>query len=202
VRVFFYLEDRERVLDTAMDKVMLSLTNFASEVEREKARQRTYDAMLRKAKNLQVTGGKVYGYDNRDVLSPTVGPDGRQQRLCVVRTINPEQAGVVRRIFQLCAEGKGITRIARTLNAEHIAPPRQAKGWAPTAIREMLHRPLYRGEIMRVRREWKPIHVANPRTRWDGVVAYSGGTIWLHVSLSTSLPLLKWARISKGFLSS
>ena len=29
VRVFFYLEDRERTLDNAMDKVMLSLTNFA-----------------------------------------------------------------------------------------------------------------------------------------------------------------------------
>ena len=33
VRVFFYLEDRERTLDSAMDKVMLSLTNFASEME-------------------------------------------------------------------------------------------------------------------------------------------------------------------------
>ena len=31
VRVFFYLEDRERTLDNAMDKVMLSLTNFAAE---------------------------------------------------------------------------------------------------------------------------------------------------------------------------
>src|SRR5262249_36585323 len=50
VRVFFYLEDRERTLDSAMDKVMLSLTNFAAEMERERARQRTYDAMVRKAK--------------------------------------------------------------------------------------------------------------------------------------------------------
>ena len=58
VRVFFYLEDRERTLDNAMDKVMLSLTNFAAEMEREKARQRTYDAMLRKAKALHVTGGQ------------------------------------------------------------------------------------------------------------------------------------------------
>jgi site-specific DNA recombinase len=37
VRVFYYLEDRKRTLDTAMDKVMLSLTGFASEVERENA---------------------------------------------------------------------------------------------------------------------------------------------------------------------
>ena len=35
VRVFLYLEDRERTLDNAMDKVMLSLSNFASEMERE-----------------------------------------------------------------------------------------------------------------------------------------------------------------------
>ncbi|MBI5627529.1 MAG: recombinase family protein, partial [Candidatus Rokubacteria bacterium] len=37
-RVFFYLEDRERTLDNALDKVMLSLTSFAAEMEREKAR--------------------------------------------------------------------------------------------------------------------------------------------------------------------
>jgi DNA invertase Pin-like site-specific DNA recombinase len=50
VRVFFYLEDRERTPDSPTDKIMLSLTAFADELEREKARQRTYDAMQRKAK--------------------------------------------------------------------------------------------------------------------------------------------------------
>ena len=55
VRVFFYLADQERTLDNALDKVMLSLTNFSAEMEREKASQRTYDAMLRKAKAFHVT---------------------------------------------------------------------------------------------------------------------------------------------------
>src|SRR5512138_2588547 len=32
VRVFFYLENRERTLDSALDKVMLSLTNFSAEM--------------------------------------------------------------------------------------------------------------------------------------------------------------------------
>src|SRR5215470_14410593 len=64
VRVFFYLEDRERTLDSPTDKIMLSLTAFADELEREKARQRTYDAMVRKARAGQVTGGRVFGYDN------------------------------------------------------------------------------------------------------------------------------------------
>ncbi len=44
------LDDRERKLDTAVGKMMLSLTTFSAELEREKARQRTRDAMLRKAK--------------------------------------------------------------------------------------------------------------------------------------------------------
>src|SRR5260370_29281114 len=64
VRVFLYLEDRERTLDNAMDKVMLSLSNFASEREREKAGQRTYAAMPRKVKAGHATGGKGYDYQN------------------------------------------------------------------------------------------------------------------------------------------
>ena len=64
VRVFFYLEDRERTLDSPTDKIMLSLTAFADELEREKARQRTYDAMLRKARAGHVTGGRVFGYES------------------------------------------------------------------------------------------------------------------------------------------
>jgi site-specific DNA recombinase len=83
VRVFLYLEDRERTLDSAIDKVMLSLTGFAAEVEREKAGQRTHDAMLRKAKALHVTGGKIYGYDNVDVLGEVRDAEGRRVRLHV-----------------------------------------------------------------------------------------------------------------------
>src|SRR5215468_8056617 len=64
VRVFFYLEDRERTIDSPTDKIMLSLTTFADELEREKARQRTYDAMVRKARAGHVTGGRTFGYDN------------------------------------------------------------------------------------------------------------------------------------------
>jgi len=56
VRVFFYLEDRERTLDSPTDKIMLSLTAFADELEREKARQRTYDAIIRKAKAVTSPG--------------------------------------------------------------------------------------------------------------------------------------------------
>ena len=142
VRVFFYLEDRERTLDSALDKMMLSLTGFASEMERERAKQRTYDAMLRKARAGHVTGGKTFGYDNRDVLS-------EGHRLYVLRVVNQQEAAIVRQIFDMYAGGLGITRIAKCLNAEGVLAPRQSpRGWAPTAVREILHRPLYKGEIV------------------------------------------------------
>ena len=37
VQIWFYLNDQQRKLNTAMDKIMGSLTGFASEIEREKA---------------------------------------------------------------------------------------------------------------------------------------------------------------------
>jgi DNA invertase Pin-like site-specific DNA recombinase len=146
VRVFFYLENRERTLDSPTDKIMLSLTAFADELEREKARQRTYDAMIRKARAGHVTGGRVFGYDNVDVP----GPDGSRSH--VVRRVNEGEAGVVRRIFELSAAGAGLTRITKTLNEDGALAPRSQQGrpvaWAPSSVREVLLRPLYRGEIV------------------------------------------------------
>ena len=90
VRIFFYLEDRERTLDSPTDKIMMSPTAFADELEREKARQRTYDAMIRKARAGHVTGGRVFGYDNLEIL----GGDGTRSH--VERRINDAEAAVVR----------------------------------------------------------------------------------------------------------
>ncbi len=69
VRVFFYLEDRERTIESATDKLMLSVVAFADEMEREKSRQRTYDALMRKAKRGSCGRRKTFGYDNVEVLT-------------------------------------------------------------------------------------------------------------------------------------
>ena len=103
VRVFFYLEDRERTLDSPTDKIMLSLTAFADELEREKARQRTYDAMLRKARAGHVTGGGCFGYTN---VRTTTGH--------VERHINATEADIIQRIFRLSAGGSGRRRSRRS----------------------------------------------------------------------------------------
>ncbi|MEP7307311.1 MAG: recombinase family protein [Acidobacteriota bacterium] len=146
VRVFFYLEDRERTLNSPIEKAMLSLQTMADEMEREKARQRTYDAMQRKARAGHVTGGACFGYRAIEI----VGTDGRRSH--VERELDPTAADVIRRIFRLSAEGHGIKAIAKQLNAAGAPSPRAQGGrsnsWAPSSVREVLFRPLYRGEIV------------------------------------------------------
>jgi site-specific DNA recombinase len=146
VRCFSYLEKREILMETPTDKFLMSAVTFSADLERDKASQRTYDALLRKARAAHVTGGRLFGYDNRVVL----GADGRRSH--VERVIRAEEAAVVRRIFELTAEGCGLTRVTKLLNAEGCTSPRAQRGrpkaWAPSSVREVLRRDTYRGVIV------------------------------------------------------
>lgn len=133
VRVFFYLENRERTLESATDKLLMSVTAFADELEREKARQRVTDAMVRKAKAGHVCGGRTFDYDNVDVP----GPSG--DRAFVVYQINPDEAAVVRRIFALAAMGEGFKAI--TKRSERRARDRATAGARPHARVGAVDRP-------------------------------------------------------------
>jgi site-specific DNA recombinase len=160
VRVFFYLENRERTLDSPTDKIMLSLTTFADELERDKARQRTYDAMLRKARAGHVTGGRLFGYDNVEIHAV----DGSRSH--VQRRINEAEAVIILRIFQLSADGYGVKAITKILNAQGARSPRAQRGrsqsWSPTSVREVLFRDVYRGQQTwnrtRKRNQWGQHH--------------------------------------------
>ena len=86
----------------------------------------------------------------------------------------------MRRIFQMSADGAGLTAITKTLNAEGAPSPRPQQGrpaaWAPSSVREVLYRELYRGVIVwnqtRKRDRWGQVH-ARPRagTEWIRVPA-------------------------------
>jgi DNA invertase Pin-like site-specific DNA recombinase len=116
------MSDTERTLDSPIEKAMLALQTMADEMEREKARLRTYDAMQRKARAGHVCGGAVFGYTNREVLTA----DGRRSH--VEREVNETAAAVIERIYQLYAAGNGYSSIAKTLNAEGAPAPRPQRG--------------------------------------------------------------------------
>jgi DNA invertase Pin-like site-specific DNA recombinase len=167
VRCFSYLEDREVLMESATDKFLLGAVTFAADLEREKARQRTYDAMARKARDGHVTGGRCFGYRNVDV----VGPDNKRSH--VKREIEPDEAVVIRRIFQLSIDGHGIKAITKTLNREGALSPRAQCGrpqtWAPSSVWAALHRPIYRGDLVYAqtakRDKWLPKAHSRPVRR-------------------------------------
>jgi site-specific DNA recombinase len=102
--------------------------------------------MVRKARAGHVTGGSCFGHRNHDVL----GPGGSRSH--VERRIVPEQATVIVRIFEMCADGYGVKAITKALNADGVPSPRPQQGrsqlWAPSSVREALFRRTYRGEIV------------------------------------------------------
>jgi hypothetical protein len=131
----------EITLGSPTDKIVMAVEDFAAEVEREKARQRTRDALVRKAQAGYVTGGRVFGYDNVVVTTA----DGRRDH--VERRINESEATIVRRSFELTAAGYGKRRVAHRLNADRAASPRAQRsphGWSPTSVQHVLGNPLYR----------------------------------------------------------
>jgi len=131
VRVFEYLDAHECLLDTPLDKFIESVGNFAAEQERYQASRRTRDALARKAEQGYVTGGTVFGYRNEAVYGDGLDANGERKRQHVVRKSNPEEASIVRRIFDMRAAGKGYRRIAVTLNLDGVASPRPRRSGRP-----------------------------------------------------------------------
>src|SRR5437867_61459 len=138
VEIRSYLNDGPITLATETGEMSAVLASMLASFERRRARERTYDALRRRAEAGAVTGGRVYGYRNQ-----------RDGAGYVRRVIDQAEAAVVRQIFTLYAEGDGLTRIAKRLNLEGVSAPRTGTGsWAPTAVREIIRRELYAGVVV------------------------------------------------------
>jgi site-specific DNA recombinase len=103
------------------------------------------------------TGGRCFGY-----TAIPVGA-GTSKRIA----INEREAATVRRIFEFSASGVSLKGIARKLNAECVDAPRPRAGhrasWCPTAIRAILKRELYRGEVIWNRSKFEKVPGTNKR---------------------------------------
>jgi site-specific DNA recombinase len=147
VRIFEYQNGGQEVrLESPIDKILMSVSNFAAELERAKASQRTRDALQHKAQRGFVAGGTVFGYRNVPVT------DDGGLRSHVIREVREDEAAIVRRIFELAGRGVGFRTIAQTLNADGVRSPRARLGrhhsWAPSSVRTVLFNSIYKGEVI------------------------------------------------------
>lgn len=110
----------------------------------------------------QHPGGRCFGYRSVPIEDPTRrGKYGRPEVSGVQQVVDSNEAAVVRRIFQMCADGISLKGIAKTLNSEGIPPPQSRKepaSWYHTAVRAMLRNERYRGRYIwnRTRKQIDP----------------------------------------------
>ena len=141
VSIWDYSTGQELDLDSFEGETMTFMKTRFAQQYRDQVRKHTPESHRRKAEQGLVTGGKVFGYDNH-----------RRAKGETVRVINEVEAAVVRDIFARYAAGAGAYSIAEVLNRIGAPSPRaqqgRPSGWSVSTIREVLKRPLYRGELV------------------------------------------------------
>jgi DNA invertase Pin-like site-specific DNA recombinase len=163
-KLWYYAEDRNPDLDTALGKFMENVRGFAAEMEREKAGARSREKAQALARAGHVAGNKLFGYSNVR--------DGAFVR----RVKDPVQAPVVARIFALYASGMGDRAIRDLLNGEHVPPPRPPRPWSETTIRDLLTNETYRGVVVwnktrAAMKKGREVMVPRPESEWIKVEA-------------------------------
>jgi site-specific DNA recombinase len=154
--------------------VLMAVHGMVDELFIKELAKKTHRGLEGRALKGLNTGGSCYGYDNVPV--PTVlGADGAP---AVRRQVKETEATVLLRISGMYADGVSLKGIAKTLNAEQVAPPRKRDGrrfgtWCPSAIREMLRRELYAGHNVWNRRHFikkpgtnKRVSRERPKSDW------------------------------------
>lgn len=117
--------------DTAIGRFILAARAFMAEVEREKIAERTSRGRVQRASEGRYVGSLPFGYQR---AGNTLAP-------------HPEQADVVRRIFDLYARNQGVRAISKLLNAEHV-PTMTGRPWYSQTVRGILTRETYTGVLL------------------------------------------------------
>ena len=176
VEIFEYVHGTSLTPTTPTAKLLSSVQGFSDEDHAVKTSERVIEAHIKLFEMGRVVGGRVFGYANRHIFK---GEDasGNPLKSHTEREVNPTEAAVVRRIFDLYDSGEGLKRIALQLNSEGAACPKPfvrkdpmkvwpVAGWAPGTVRAILMRELYRGVVIwnktRKRDDFRQV---NPRPR-------------------------------------
>ena len=143
-------------------KITYGVKLLMGDVAIDEIRHRTKRGLDGRAIAGYSTGGLPYGY--RSISD--VDEHGRERGHLI--EIYPEQALVIRRIFELYRAGHSCNAIAGALNDESVPPPRahtlhRRKGWVKTTIRAMLRNEAYLGRWSFNKREWRKLPGKNQR---------------------------------------
>jgi DNA invertase Pin-like site-specific DNA recombinase len=128
-------------LNSAEETALVMFRGMVAQGELERIRSRTRAGLRERARNGFATNKLPFGY-RAVLIDPTV-VDRKKSKKRI--EIDEKQAAIVRRIFALYLEGRGVSGIARLLNVEG-APSPKGRGWSRAGVWETLRNPRYVGE--------------------------------------------------------
>ena len=155
-------------------KLQAGLQGIIGEQFRDMISERTFSAMESRAREGVSTGAKCYGYTT-EPIDPN-DPNSRKRTVTV-----PNQAKIVREIFERYAEGMTQFAIAQDLNRRGVPSPgstwkrqsRRCNGWMASGIRVIVNNIRYTGMIRWNTSKWvkdpdtgKRKRFARPRSEW------------------------------------
>ena len=131
-------------IDSASDQadVLMTVHGLVDSLYIKELAKKTHRGLEGRALDGFHTGGRSFGYRNEST------PEG------VRRVVETAEASIVVLILELFANGMSLKSIAKKLNADGLyrrpTPQRKStcRAWCPTAIRAILHNPLYTGKLV------------------------------------------------------
>lgn len=124
--------------ETPMGKFALQMMGAVGELERNTIVDNVKLGMAQRSRQGRWNGGICLGYK-----SEAVNPDNlNDTRLVIV----PDEAIIIRKIFNLYASGKGLRAIANSLNKEGYKTKR-GNSFSTASIKEIILNPLYVGKV-------------------------------------------------------
>ncbi len=131
LNVTFVSKNEQFDTSTAIGEAMLKIILIFAELERNMTSERVTATMLSRAQNGLWNGGKVpYGYSY----------DKEQKEF----SVNPEEAEIVKKIFDAYSNHHSIVTVARALNEDGYSS-RAGNDWSPVSIFIILTNPFYKG---------------------------------------------------------
>lgn len=140
--------------DSEQAEVLLATHGIVDSLYLKELGKKVHRGVEGKALSGLHTGGRCFGYRNVPIEDSTrVDQHGRALITGVRLEVREDQAAIVRRIFQMYADGNSLQRVAKQLNAEGVVSPQPQRGrisrsWCPSSIRTILRNERFRGRVI------------------------------------------------------
>lgn len=156
IRIIAVTDGYDSETKAATRKIQRGVKNLINEMRLDELREQVHRGLTGQAMKNYWCGGRPYGYRLKPILDPSQNDAyGNPARIGTVLELDPEQADIVRKIFEGYARGFSHFSIARSLNERGIPSPgstwkrqvRRCRGWVGSAVRVILMNPLYTGLV-------------------------------------------------------